>query len=360
MKKKVLFISNVTAGIVSFRYELIQKLVGTCDVIVMASDNGRLEKLLELGCEFIPTNFDRHGTNPLKEFELISTYKKYIKSVNPDIVFTYTIKPNIYAGLVCSKLGIPYVVNITGLGTALENSGVMQKITCILYKTGLKNAQKVFFQNTANRDFMLSKGIIKENYDLLPGSGVNLDKFKLLDYPEGSTVDFVFISRIMKEKGVDQYLEAAEYITKKYSNTRFHVCGNCEQVYEKRLQELNDTGVIIYHGRIDDVVGIHEISSCTIHPTYYPEGMSNILLESCACGRPIITTNRPGCGEIVEDGINGYVVQEKNTKDLIDKIETFLKLSPVERKQMGVAGRKKIEKNFDRQIVVNKYIEEIR
>ena len=188
---------------------------------------------------------------------------------------------------------------------------------------------------------------------------MNLSKFSLLKYPDQDTVEFVFISRVMKEKGADQYLEAAEYIRKKYPYTRFHVCGNCEQDYEARLKKLHNEGIIIYHGRIDNVVEMHRISSCTIHPTYYPEGMSNVLLESCACGRPIITTNRPGCGEIVDDCVNGYVVKEKNTEDLINKIEVFMKLSNEERERMGIAGRKKVEEKFDRQIVVKKYIEEI-
>lgn len=360
MKKKVLFVSNVTAGLVSFRYELIKTLVESCEVTIMASDNGRLDKLTDLGCKFISTEFDCHGTNPLKEFELINLYKKLIKDVAPDIVFTYTIKPNIYAGMACSSLDIPYVANITGLGTALENPGLMQKLTSFLYKKGLKKAQKVYFQNSANRDFMLHRRIVKKNYDLLPGSGVNLDKFKLLDYPNTDTVDFLFISRVMKEKGADQYLKAAEIIRNKYPNTRFHVCGNCEQSYEDRLKKLHDDGVIIYHGRIDDVVGMHSISSCTIHPTYYPEGMSNVLLESCACGRPIITTDRSGCREVVDDGINGFIVEEKNSQDLIQKIEKFLSLSFEQRKQMGLAGRAKVEKEFNRQIVIDKYLAEMK
>lgn len=360
MRKKVLVVSNVTDGLVSFRYELIQELVKTCEVTVMASDNGRLELLTDLGCEFIPTSFDRHGTNPFDELKLIASYKKNIKQINPDIVFTYTIKPNIYVGMVCASLKIPYVANITGLGTALGNPGLMQKLTSVLYKKGLRKAQKVFFQNTENRDFMVDHGIVRNKYDLLPGSGVNLQKFHLLDYPNQEVLDFVFISRVMKEKGIDEFLEAAEYIRKKYSYTRFHVCGYCEQEYEKKLKEMEKKDIIIYHGKIDDVLSMHAESSCTVHPSFYPEGMSNVLLESCACGRPIITTNRPGCREIVENEINGYIVREKDTFDLIEKIEKFIHLSFEERKQMGLNARKKVEKEFDRQIVINKYLSEIK
>ena len=357
--KTVLIVSNVTGGLYSFRRELIERLSKDCRVVVLASDNGRVEELKQLGCEYIETNYDIKGMNPLGELKLLSLYKKYLRSIKPDIVFTYTIKPNVYAGMACASLGIPYVANITGLGTAVENPGLMQKITIPLYRFGLRKAQKVFFQNTANRDFMLSRKMVSGEYDLLPGSGVNLENYQVLDYPDGETTDFVFISRVVKQKGIDQYLDAAKAIRSKYPHTRFHVCGNCEQEYESVLKELHGNGTIIYHGRINDIAGMHRISQCTIHPTYYPEGMSNVLLESCACGRPIITTDRPGCREIVDDGVNGFVIRQKDSQDLIEKVEKFLALSREERREMGLAGRRKVEREFDRQIVIRKYMEEI-
>ncbi len=284
---------------------------------------------------------------------------KSIKKVKPDIVFTYTIKPNVYGGMSCARLGVPYVANVTGLGTAIANGGFLQKISLILYKVGLRKAQKVFFQNTENQDFMLKHRIISTPYDMLPGSGVNLKQYQVQDYPNGENTDFVFAARVMKEKGIDQYLDAAKYIHKKYPNTRFHICGFCEQDYEEQLEKLREQDVIIYHGLVSDMTKIYKMCSCTVHPTYYPEGMSNVLLESAASARPIITTNRSGCREIVDDGVNGYVVREKDSKDLIEKIEKFLDLSVDERRQMGLAGRRKVEKEFDRQIVVEKYMAEI-
>src|SRR5699024_8742538 len=163
----------------------------------------------------------------------------------------------------------------------------------------------------------------------------------------------------MKEKGIDQYLDAAQYIKNKYPNTEFHVLGYCEEDYEDKLNKMQAEGMIQYHGMVDDVREFHKISHCTIHPTYYPEGMSNVLLESAASGRPIITTNRSGCREIVEDGVNGYVVEQENSQDLINKIEEFLNLSYEEKKEMSLSGRKKVEQEFDRQIVVDAYEEEI-
>ena len=359
MREKILIVSNVTAGLASFRSELIATLSNDYDVIVLASDNGRKDKLEACGAKVLSVEMERHGTNPLKEMKLVSYYKKQMREIKPRIVLTYTIKPNIYAGMAAASLGIPYVANVTGLGPAIENGRLLQKITIPLYKYGLRKAQKVFFQNTSNRDFMVRRKMVK-NYDLLPGSGVNLEKFTVQPYPKSDTVDFVFISRVVKEKGIDQYLDAAQAIKAKYPETRFHVCGDCEGEYERTLKELNDNGSIIYHGRIDDVAGMHRQCSCTVHPSYYPEGMSNVLLESCACGRPIITTDRPGCKEIVDDGINGFVVKQKDSEDLIDKIEKFLSLSWEDQKSMGLAGRAKVEREFDRNIVIQKYQEEIR
>lgn len=359
MREKILMISNVTGGLVNFRRELLEKLRVEYDVTVLASENIGRDTIEGLGCTFINTDFDRHGTNPINEVGLYFKYRTLIKSTAPQIVLTYTIKPNIYAGAACASLGIPYIVNVTGLGSAVENPGVLQKISIPMYRFGIRKAQKVFFQNIDNQKFMLEHGMVTGAYDLLPGSGVNLDRFKLLDYPKGDEVHFVFISRVIKEKGIDQFIDAAIFIHNKYPFTRFHVCGNCEQEYEGILKECQHNGILTYHGRVNDIPGIHTFSSCTIHPTYYPEGMSNVLLESAACGRPIIATRRPGCREIVDDGVNGYLINERDSKDLIDKIEKFLRLSWNQKKDMGLAGRAKVEAEFDRKIVINKYMKEI-
>ncbi len=360
MQDKVLMISNVTSGLVSFRSELIERLSTEYEVIVLAPDNGKRDVLESLGTSVIPMEMERHGTNPLKEMKVVSFYKQKMKEIKPRIVLSYTIKPNIYAGIAAASLGIPCVANITGLGPAVENGGMIRMITIPLYRYGLRKAQKVFFQNTSNRDFMIAHRMVKKGqYDLLPGSGVNLEKYTVQPYPQEDTVDFVFISRVIKEKGIDQYLDAAKAIKEKHPETRFHICGSCEEQYETVLKELHENGTVIYHGRIDDISGMHRKSACTVHPTFYPEGMSNVLLESCACGRPIITTDRPGCREIVDDGVNGFVVKQQDSIDLIEKIEQFLSLSWEERRQMGLAGRAKVEKEFDRNIVIDKYLKEI-
>lgn len=357
---KVLFLVNHDVVIYNFRLELVERLLADGHQVVISSPYGeRIEDLKKLGCEYHEIDIARHGMNPAKEMSLIRKYKKLIKKVCPDIVFSYTIKPNIYGAIACRSMNIPCVANITGLGTAVENGGIAQKIAILLYKYAFTKIQKVYFQNTENMQFFIDHKIAVDKHDLLPGSGVNLQRFVPLEYPCDNKVEFAFISRIMKEKGVDQYLEAAEHIRKKYPGTVFHVCGFCEQAYEERLKSLHDRGIIIYHGMVRDIKSVLKDIHCTIHPTYYPEGISNVLLESSACARPIITTNRSGCREVIDDGVNGYIVNQKDSNDLIEKIEKFLALSWEDRKNMGLAGRAKVEKEFNRQIVVDKYMSEL-
>lgn len=358
--RKILIIANNDVGLYKFRKELIEALLEEYEVHIALPDGGFVKDLVEMGCVFHSTEFDCHGKNPISDFLLLKKYKSMIRKISPDVVLTYTIKPNIYGGWACASLKVPYICNITGLGIAVENKGILQIITTTLYRYALRRAKKVFFQNEYNLLFMKNKKVVRENYDVLPGSGVNLKQYEPMPYPNNDTIDFIFVARVMKEKGIDQYLAAAEYISGKYSNVRFHVFGKCDEEYKAVLQKKHSMGQVIYHGPVKDMLPIYEMSSCTVHPTYYPEGMSNVLLESCASARPIITTDRPGCREIIDDGINGFVCLQQNSNDLIEKIERFLALSVDERRVMGMNGRRKIEREFDRNIIVQKYLSEIR
>lgn len=357
---KVLISINCDIGLYKFRLELIERLINERYEVYISSPNGEyIEELVKIGCKYYEVDLSRHGVNPIKEIGLIKHYKKLVRVINPDIVLTYTIKPNVYMGIVCQKLGIPYISNITGLGTAVENPGLKQNIAIILYKIALRKAKRVYFQNYENMQFFKENKIALGKHKLIPGSGVNLERFKLKEYPndENGVVRFAFISRIMKEKGIDFYLAAAKAIKRKYPNTEFHVCGFCEAEYQGKLDEYNKNGTVVYHGMIRDVASFLEDIHCVVHPTYYPEGLSNVLLEASASGRPIITTNRAGCREVVDDGINGYMIPCKNGNELIKAIDKFMQLSNNERKAMGLNGRVKVEKEFDRQFVVQKYLE---
>ncbi len=361
-KKKVLFLVNHDVVIYNFRLEIVERLLKEGYEVHISSPYGeRIDDLVALGAKFHEININRHGMNPVAEYKLLKEYKKLFSTVKPDILFGFTIKPNIYGAIAARSERIPFVANITGLGTAVENGGWKQKVFALLYRYAFKDVQRVFFQNTENQQFFVDNKIALGKHKLLPGSGVNLERFPLREYPseENGVIRFAFISRIMKEKGIEQYLAAAKAIKARYPDTEFHICGFCEAEYEGKLDEYNKNGTVIYHGMIRDVSGFLEEIDCVIHPTYYPEGLSNVLLESCACGRPIITTNRSGCREVVDNGINGFVVEEKNSRDLIAKVEKFLSMSWKERKQMGLAGRAKVEKEFNRQIVVEKYLGEI-
>jgi|SRR5690625_4605792 len=358
--KKVLFLVNHDVVIYNFRLEIVEKLLEERNEVYISSPYGeRIDDLIELGCTYIETPISRHGTNVMEDFKLLLHYRKIMKDICPDVVLTFTIKPNIYGGMACRSLKIPYIANITGLGTAVENAGLLQKITTLLYKVAFKNIDCIFFQNEENQQFFIDQEIALGRHELIPGSGVNLERFPILEYPSDEVVRFVFISRIMKKKGIDQYLEAAEQIKRKYTNTEFHICGFCEETYEDILKDYEDRGIIIYHGMVRNIVDILKITHCTIHPTYYPEGMSNVLLESAACGRPVITTDRSGCREIVNEGKNGYIIKAKNEKMLISKIEEFLKLTLNQKKRMGIKGRIKMENEFDRNVVVNSYVQKI-
>ena len=359
--KKILIVANKDITLLYFRMELIKKLlIDGNEVTVTFPKSNAIEEFTKIGCKYIPLDIERRGKNPLKDFKVMLECLKIIKKEKPDAVLTYTIKPNIYGGIAARIKKVPYIVNITGLGTALENEGLLQKLTIFLYKIALKKVKCCFVQNTENLEFM-KKNIGKNiPYKLIPGSGVNLEKYKVLDYPkEDDKIRFLFISRIMKEKGIEQYLETAEYITKKYTNTEFHILGFCEQEYEERLKNLQDKKIITYHGRQDNIIPFLEKASCLVHPSYYPEGMSNVLLEASASERPVITTNRSGCREIVDDGKTGFIIQIKNTEQLIEKVEQFIKMPNEEKKKMGLAARKKVEKEFDRNIVIEAYINEI-
>lgn len=356
---KILILANYDVGLYKFRKELIKELLKKHQVYISVPKGEYTNELEKIGCVFLETEVDRRGTNPFRDYKLIKKYKKIMKTIKPDVVLSYTIKPNVYGGLVTQLLEIPFIPNVTGFGSAVENGGLLKRISLLLYKVGLRDAKKVFFQNNDNLELAKNYNLIKENYELIPGSGVNLEQFYPLEYPSSETTEFVFISRIMKEKGIDQYLEAAEYITDKYPNTRFHVCGFCEEEYEDILEDYQDRGIIIYHGMVNDVREIIQQTHCTIHPTYYPEGLSNVLLESAASERPLITTDRSGTREVVDNGINGYLVEQKSSEDLIDKVKVFLNLSYKQKKDMGLFGREKVSKEFNRQIIITAYLNEL-
>ena len=360
--KKILIICNSCIGLYKFRKELLDKLLLEGNEVYINTPYDNIEilnSLYKMDIKIFESHINRRGINPFEDMKLLLEYFSIIRRIKPNYVLTYTIKPNLYGGLMCKILKVPYLINVTGLGTSIENEGLLKKILIFFYKNIMKRAKVVFFQNESNKEFF-TKLNFSFNYKIIPGSGVNLDYYRYQKYPENEIIKFVFVARIMKEKGIEQYFEAAKYIKEKYPNTQFHICGFCEQEYEDKIKELSDKGIVIYHGLVVDMREIYQNIHCVIHPTFYPEGLSNVLLEASALGRPIITTNRPGCREVVIEGKNGFLILEKSDEDLIKKIEKFLKLSWNKKKELGLYGRKHVEENFNRDTVIKYYLEELK
>ena len=355
---KIALIANDTTYVYNLRFELMQAILSKGHSLVAVCERAdHAEDLEKAGIKIVDADVGRHSKNPLNDLKLLAFYNKVIKAEKPDLVLTFNIKPNIYAGFVCNRFKIPFLVNITGLGTAVEYPGPMQKLTVMLYRMSVKHAACVFFQNSENMQFFEDKGIKCRKKILLPGSGVNVSKYIPMEYPTNK--EFCFVGRMLKEKGIEEYVTAAKAVLKEHPDAIFHIIGGCDSDYEDYLAEAVQTNGIIYHGHSNCVGEFITRCCCTVHPTYYPEGMSNVLLESGATARPIITTDRSGCREIVDDGVNGFIVNQRDADDLTQKLLKFLSMPWDVRKDMGLAGRAKIEREFDRRIVVDKYMTEI-
>jgi len=358
--KTILFIVNHNITLYNFRKELVERLVKeNYRVIVVLPVTEDTKKITDLGCEVIDVPVERRGTNPIRDFKLFITYRKIIKKVKPDVVLTYTIKPNVYGGFAAAVSKVPYLCTITGLGVAIEGGGLLKKISLMLYRIGLSKVTKVFFQNEANRQIFADAGIGKGRYELVNGSGVNIEEYQDIPFPaEEYPVEFLFISRVQKAKGIDSFLEMAQNIKKKYPKTVFHILGFCEDDYQEELEKLTKEGIICYHGMQEDIRPFMEKSQCLIHPSFH-EGMSNVCMEAAAAGRVVIASNIHGCKEIVEDGRTGFLVKPNDAEALTRAVECFLKMRYNEKMELGEAGRKKMRKEFDRKKVVSQYIKEI-
>lgn len=354
--KKVLILCNSSGGLYDFRNELVLELLKTNKVYVSVPDEVAVDKLQAEGCEIIHTDINRRGMNPVQDLGLFKSYWKFLKEIKPDVVLTYTIKPNIYGGFCCRLLRVPYVVNITGLGTTFERGGMLKKMVVTMYQQALKKADCVFFQNDRNKQIFEENGIFGKKTKRVNGSGVNVEKYVYETYPEREKPRFLFVGRLMKEKGIEEYL----YCAKKYANrAEFDIIGYCEEAYEEEVNKLQQEGVVRFHGFQKDVKSYYRDCDAVVIASYH-EGMSNVLLEAAATGRPVLATNIPGCKEAVEDNMTGLLFTSRSAEALEETIEYFLSM-PIERREtMGQAARMKMEQEFNRKYVVESYIEEIR
>lgn len=357
---KILILANNDVGLYQFRGELVEELLKENKVIISLPYGELVEPLMKMGCKFIDTPMERRGMNPLKDFSLFLTYIGFLRREKPDMVITYTIKPNVYGGAACRLLGFPYAVNVTGLGTAFQGQGFLRKMVTAMYQFALKKAKVVFFENAENMQVFLDGGIIKkEQAKLLNGAGVNLQKFSVLPYPEDSgETRFLFIGRVMAEKGVDELFAAMRMLRADGVSCSLDMLGGFDEDYEAKIKEAELEGWLRYHGYQSDVRPFIQQCHCFVLPSWH-EGMANTNLECAASGRPVITSNIHGCLEAVEDGVTGYLCEKKNADDLYRVMKKLTELPYEKRKAMGLAGRERMEQVFDKKKVVGETIKEI-
>lgn len=349
---KILILANNDVGLYQFRGDLIRTLLKNHEVTASLPYGPLVEPLKESGCRFLDTPIDRRGINPATDLKLLRRYRKMLKEEQPDLVITYTIKPNIYGSLACKSRKIPCAVNITGLGTAFQGQGLLRKLVTFLYKTALKKAKIVFFENSANRQLFIDEGIVPaEKTCLLSGAGVNLQRFTPAPYPADGKIRFLFVGRVMREKGIGELFEAMERLTAAGKNCCLDVLGLHEEDMDDRIAQGQAAGWLNYHGYQSDVRPFIEKAHCFVLPSYH-EGMANTNLECAAMARPLITSDIPGCREAVTPA-SGILCKPQDVDSLYSAMERFLALPHDQKAAMGTAGRSHMEAVFDKEKVVH-------
>lgn len=350
---KILIATNHAYMLWQFRRELIAELKKEHEVILsLPFDEEQHEKpFQEMGVKCIDTPIERRSINPFTDFRLMKHYKKIVQEERPDLVITYSIKPNVYAGLICGRMGIPFCANVQGLGTAFQKAGLAQFVT-LLYKMAFRKVRTVFFENEANAEEFQKRNIIPvKKQKVLHGAGINLERYPYQPYPENDKIHFLYLGRIMQEKGMDELFAAVRSLYAERQDLVLDIVGFYEEDYKEQIESLVREGIAIFHGFQENPVPFYAAADCIVLPSYH-EGMSNVLLEGAAVGRPLITSDIPGCWEAVEPGVTGILVQVKDTESLREAMETFLNKTHVDRALMGEAGRKRMEQIFDKTQVV--------
>lgn len=369
-KKIIALITNNDDDVYCFRKELIEAIIQNGYRMLISCPYGeKFELMKDVPYIYDDPVIDRRGTNVFADFKLYRHYYKLFRKYRPDVVLTYTSKPNVYASVAARQMKIPYINNVTGLGSVLKKTGVMRAFIMELFKIAYRGAVCVMFQNSTNMKLAVDSGMVKGEYKLIPGSGVDTERYPLQPYPDGGDgidgdkIVFNYIGRILYDKGVDDYIEAAKRIKRKYPNTEFNMIGFIEPTemhYKEKLARLEKEGILIYRGSQKDVKPFIARAHAIIHPSTYGEGMSNVLLENASSGRFIITTDNPGCRETVQNNETGFIYHGGDVDELVKVIEKFLVMDNQIRKKKGICGRRYVEDNFSRNIVVEAYLEKIR
>ena len=369
MSKKILISLNTAWNLLNFRAGLIHGLISSgFEVIAVAPQDKYVTELELVGCRFVHLEMDNQGTNPLRDFLLLWRYCRLLKTEKPDLCLFYTVKPNVYGSLVSGMCGIPFINNVSGLGAVFIQSGWLKRFVSALYKFAFRNSSRVFFQNRDDLGLFLENKLVRvELTDVLPGSGINLHRFTPGDgavrKPLTVPFRFLLIARMLKDKGVVEFVSAAQLLKESGVKAEFCLLGfldaqNPAAISSEKMKEWTVQGYVKYLGVSDDVREHIASADCIVLPSYR-EGTPRSLLEAAAMAKPIITTNVTGCKEVVEHGVNGFLCEAKNAQDLALKMNEMLLLSEDQRRLMGQRGRLKMEKEFDEQIVIQKYLKAI-
>lgn len=358
MKKKILFITNHSYMFFRFRKELLEAFLTEYDVLVSTPFVGHEKDLEALGCTMIETTVNRRKVNLLAELKLLLFYFRLILREKPEMVITYSIKPNVYAGIACRILNVPYCLNVQGLGTAFQKKGLAQ-IAALLYRLASKKARTVFFENTESAQIFRDKKITPAAKQIvLPGAGINLEHYAYTPYPHNDTTHFLYLGRFMKEKGMDELLYAAKRLHEIYGNrVVLDLVGFFEDEYAQQINQLIEEGCVVFHGFQEDPQPYYAKADCVVLPSHH-EGLSNVLLEAAAMGRPVITNDIPGCRETVVRDKSGFLCPPKDREKLLEAMDAFMRLSREEREQMGKCAREYM-RGFDKALVVEQTVSSI-
>lgn len=363
-KLNIVFTANSCFAIYNFRRGLVHNLLSAGHKItVVAPKDETTDSLIDVGCDFCDLPMKRNGKNPFSEFLLLSRVYRAVRYYRPDVVFSFTIKNNIYGGLSCRWLGIPFVPNVTGLGPAFDANLVLQKVILVLYRLAFARSPVVFFQNQGDQHVFQSAVIVsKAQSVILPGSGVNLERFNFVPLPTKNTeITFLLVSRLLWNKGIGIYAEAVRCLKSRYPFLKFRLLGpfdNCSQqgISTKLVDAWKTEGLIDYLGVATDVRDLMADADCIVLPTWYREGTPKVLLEAAALGRPIITTNIDGCRDSVIDGETGFLCEAKSVDSFVRAVTKFIEMTVDERKKMGFEARKYASEKFDEEIVISAYL----
>lgn len=362
--KKILILANEEIGFYCFRIELAERLMQEDYEVVLSAPKGMYRDTFEkMGIKRIITPLNRHGTNPLEDIVLFTRYLCMIIREKPSVILTYTIKPNLYGSLAARLCRVPCIANVTGAGILFQNKSLSRSMVSMLMHIAFKKNKCIFFQNRHNMELFQKNRLCGQKAILLPGSGVNLSKHRYQEMPDSTdTVKFLMLGRVCEDKGILEFLQATKIMMDKYANCEFIIAGpSDDDVLQEKVNEtaskyprLHVFGLLSADEASRLIASVH----CLVNPSHH-EGMSNVLQEAAATGRAVIASDIPGCQEIVDDGVSGFLFQVTNTASLIKAMEKFINLSIDEKKRMGKAGRYKIEQVFDRDIVVNAYLNEL-